>query len=99
MKQNLLETKINQTIQEFENLSNFEPSPDWNEILMDKISSKQSNSSAIKYAVLIAFLLLINISFLILYTRKETVSETSQKSQDLKNISNELLISPNSTKE
>lgn len=99
MKQNLLETKVNQTIYEFENLSNFEPSPDWNEILMDKISSKQSISSGIKYAVLIAFLLLINISFLILFTRKETVSETSQSVEALKTISNELLISPNSTKE
>jgi hypothetical protein len=99
MKQNLLETKINQTIYEFENLSNFEPSPDWNQNLLEKISSKQSHSSGIKYAVWVAFLLLINISVLILFSRKESISETSQRSEVLKTISHELLIFPNSTQE
>jgi hypothetical protein len=99
MKQNLLETKINQTIYEFENLGTIEPSTEWNQSLMEKISSKKSNSSGMKYVVLIFFLTLINITFLILYSKNESVSQTSQKGEDLKSISNELLISPNSTKE
>jgi hypothetical protein len=99
MKQNLLENKINHSIHEFENLSNIVPSSDWDKNLMEKISSKQSNSSVTKFAVLIILLTLINISFLILFSKNESMPQTSQKSEELKNISNELLISPNSTKE
>lgn len=99
MKQNLLENRINQSIREFENLSNIEPSSVWEQNLMNKISSKQSQSSGVKYAVLIISLICFNIAFLILFSRNESESQTSQKGEELRNISNELLISPNSTQE
>ncbi len=99
MKQNLLENKINQSISEFENLSNIEPSSDWEQNLLNKISSKQSQSSGVKYTVFIIFIICFNIAFLIEFSRKESVSQSSQKSMELKNISTELLISPNSTQE
>jgi hypothetical protein len=99
MESTKLQNKIIQTLHEFESLENIEPTSDWNQTLMEKIASKQSNTTGLKYKVLVLLLVFINITFLLIFSRNKSVSKPSQQNIDLRTIANELLISPNSLNE
>jgi len=99
MESTNLQNKIIQTLYEFESLENIEPTSDWNQTLMEKIASKQSNDTGLKYKVLVLLLVSINITFLLIFSGNKSISKPSQQNIDLRAISNELLVSPNSLNE
>ncbi len=103
MKNSLLENKVNQTIREFDNLENIEPSSDWNQTLMERIASEQSNNSSefsgVRFNVLVLLLILINITFFIGFSNNNNFEQKSIHNEDLRSISKELLSISNSLNE
>ncbi len=103
MKNSLLQNKVNQTIREFDNLENIEPSSVWNQTLMERIASKQANNSSefsgVRFNVLVLFLILLNITFFIRFSNNNNFEQKSIHNEDLRSISKELLSISNSLNE
>lgn len=99
MKEKKFNSSISQTLQEFESMENIQPSTEWHNSLMQKLSVAKPNSisrfSSPKFAVVILFLVMANIGFV--FTTVMNVSQqTPRRVKDLQVISKELLINPGS---
>lgn len=78
MKEQELNSRVSQTLREFESMENIQPSTEWNDLLMQKLSVAKPNSiarfSSSKFAVLILFFVMENIGFVF-----KTVMNDSQQ--------------------
>ena len=99
MKEQELNNRVSQTLQEFESIENIQPSSEWNDLLMQKLSLAKPNSlakfSSPKFAVLILFVVMANIGFVFKTVMHDT-QQTPNRDKELQVISNELLINPSS---
>jgi len=97
-----LNIKVNQKLQEFEAFTDMHPSPDWEQSLMGRldIAKSKTNSlfSAGKFAAAILLFIIINIGFIINMLTDNSV-KTSNKDNEFKVISKELLINETSIRD
>ena len=97
MKEQELNNKVSQTLQEFESMENIQPSAEWNNSLMQKLSVAKPNSiagfSSSKFAVLMLFVVMANIGF-VFKTVMNDSQQTPNRDKELQVISKELLINP-----
>jgi hypothetical protein len=97
MKESEFSFRILQKLNEFETMENIQPSEEWNQLLMKKLSTARSNSvrgmSAVKFAVAALLILLINIGF-ILNTVIRDSKQLLRHDSELQIISKEFLINP-----
>ena len=99
MKKQELENRVSQVLHEFDSLENLQPSTEWNDSLMQKLSVTKPNSIALystsKLAILILFVVMANVGFIF-----KTVMNDSQqipsRANELQVISKELLINSSS---
>jgi flagellar biogenesis protein FliO len=91
-KLNLL---VEQKLQVFENLEELNTSSNWETNLNSKLLyAKPKSNLSMKYSLIIALLIIINASF-ILFSVVKKQNTSSSRTQDLKVITNEILISQN----
>ena len=68
MKKQELENRVSQVLHEFDSLENLQPSTEWNDSLMQKLSVTKPNSIALystsKLAILILFVVMANVGFI-----------------------------------
>jgi hypothetical protein len=97
MKELELNNRVLQKLTEFDSLENIQPSENWNQSLMKKIASARSvpttGPSAVRFAVVVLFILLLNIGF-ILNTMIRNSKQIRLHDSELQIISNEFLINP-----
>lgn len=92
LKINLL---AEQKLQEFENMEVLNVSKDWETNLNIKLQYvKPTLNLSLKYSLILAFLLVFNGAFILISVMKNQ-ENNSDRSQDLKVITNEILISQN----
>jgi hypothetical protein len=102
---NELNSKIEQTLHDFDALQDIQPSDAWQQSLMDKLAATTSDApfsfSTRVLTVVVLLFVALNIGFIL----KETATETSakfvisttledQRATDFKTISKELFINP-----
>jgi hypothetical protein len=101
MKEPELSGKVQQKIDEFEKLELIHPSSDWNNRLMEKVSSVHQYSptkvSTGAITALVLFLILINVGFILTTLVNNSLKE-SDRAKDLQIISCELFVNPVSIK-
>lgn len=94
-----INNKINQSLNKFEKLAGMQPDEDWSVQLMDKLDNlkpgRETGISLYKNAIVIIFLVLINIGFVFISLSLKS-SEPSYNMKDMQVISRELLINPTS---
>jgi hypothetical protein len=97
MKESELSNKIIQRLNEFETLEYLNPSANWNQSLMNKLTSAKlkatSKISTNKPFIMVLFIVLINIGFIL----NEVIGDSRQakyRDKELQVISKELLINP-----
>ena len=99
MQEQELNNRVSQTLQEFESIENIQPSAEWNDSLMQRLSVAKQNSTTTfylpKYAVVIAFVVMANIGF-VFKTMMNDSQQTPSRDKELQVISKELLINPGS---
>jgi hypothetical protein len=97
MKDPEINFRVQQKLEEFEQMDRIYPSVDWNSTLMERINSVPQHSPA-KYSIvrvnmLFLILILINVGFILTTLVNGTVKE-SNRIKDLQVVSHELLINP-----
>lgn len=99
MKEQELNTRVSQTLQEFESMENIQPSAEWNDSLMQKLSVAKPNSiatfSSSKYAVVMLFVVMANIGFVFTAVMNDS-PQAPNRDKELQTISKELLSNPSS---
>jgi hypothetical protein len=94
MNEPILTNKAEEALHEFESLENFHPSLDWNEKLMNKLQAQRSKSSFTplnKFTAVIGVVVLLNVSLVL---ASILGNDQSDRENNLKVISIELLSSP-----
>jgi hypothetical protein len=97
MKESELIGRVNKKLDEFEKLDSIYPSPDWNNSLMEKVSSVHQYSPT-KFSTgvitsMVLILILINVGFILTTLVNSSVKE-GRRAQDLQVISSELFVNP-----
>ena len=99
MQEQKLNNRVSQTLQEFESMENIQPSVEWNDSLMQRLSVAKQNSTttfnSLKYVVVILFVVMANIGFALKVIRNNS-EQTSDRAKELQLISKELLSNPTS---
>ncbi len=99
MQEQELNNRVSQTLQEFESMENIQPSSEWNDSLMQKLSVAKPNSiarfSSSKYALLMLLVVIANIGFIFKTTMNES-QQTPSREKELQVISKELLSNSSS---
>jgi hypothetical protein len=99
MENKELKKRVIQSLEAFEALEELQPSNQWNESLMKRLSSSKRRSTAKKTAgtviVVITLLCLLNIGFGITILLTDT-GQSEERKAGLEIISKELLINPSS---
>ena len=99
MKEQELNNRVSQTLEEFESMESIQPTSEWNDSLMQKLSVAKQNSiagfSLSKYAVVMLFVVIANIGF-VFKTVINDSQQTPNRDKELQVIVKELLINPGS---
>jgi hypothetical protein len=102
MKESELYNQVSQKVREFETLADIEPSYDWNQSLMDRISNTtiapSSGFSPMKSAAVLVLVVLVNVGIILTFLNNDN-TRTLRRGNDLKKISTEFLINPTSISE
>ena len=93
MKEQNLNSKVQKSLLEFESIENIDISEDWNNNLMNKISTSKSKSSITnsKITFVVLLIILLNIGF-ILNTLFSSSEKSTHRTKVLQVVSKELLI-------
>ena len=97
MKEQELNKKVFESIQEFESIGNIESSVEWNNSLIQKISLAKPNSRFVmvshKYLLIVMLIAVLNIG-LIFKAINISSNQIPSRKEELKLVSKELLINP-----
>lgn len=97
MKEQELNKKVFESIQEFESIGNIESSVEWNNSLIQKISLAKPNSrfamASPRYLLIVMLIVVLNIG-LIFKVINISSSQISSRKEELKFVSKEFLINP-----
>ena len=100
MKKQELNNKVSQALHEFDSMKNLQPSAEWNDSLMQKLSVAKPNSitthSTSKVVILILFIVLANVGF-VFKTVMNDSQQIPRRANELQVISKELLINSSSS--
>lgn len=99
MKKQELNNRVNQALHEFDSMENLQPSAEWNDSLIQKLSVAKPNLittySTSKVVLLLLFVVMANVGFVF----KTVMNDTHQipsRAYELHVISKELLINSSS---
>ena len=102
MKQQEINSRIQQTLHEFESLEIIQPSSDFNQLLMNKLASKsitpEKSYETAKSAVALFFIIIINIGIILSFITKDN-GQSLLRGNELRAVSKEFLINPTSISE
>lgn len=91
------EINIIQSFEYFDSMRSIEPSPDWNESLMQRLEAEGRKAPGEKlsnaYTLILSLFVLVNIAFL-LQVIIGSSSDSMSRSQELQMVSKEILINP-----
>jgi hypothetical protein len=89
--------QVQQVLTEYESLGEIRPSAGWDQDLMNKLDSSRPSPGSVsvfpRYAVLVAFILMINLGLFLKFVIHD-IRQPSLRSEQLKSISTEFLINP-----
>ncbi len=95
MKKQELENRVSQALHEFYSMENLQPSDEWKDSLMQKLSVAKPNSivtySTSKLAIIILFIIMANVGFVFRTIMKDS-QQIPRRANELQVISKELLI-------
>ncbi|MCX6156995.1 MAG: hypothetical protein NTY74_03335 [Ignavibacteriae bacterium] len=98
MKAQTKDESLMQKLNEYESIESIQPSAEWNNSLMNRLNSAKPNKnkrySPLGIAVIITFIVVINLGFLI-KSLMDNAEDSQQRNMDLQVISKELLINSN----
>jgi hypothetical protein len=90
-----LDFLVKQKLQEYDNLKELNISNDWETKLNLKLKrGKPASTASLQYSLILVILIAINISF-IMFSIIQKQENDSRRTQDLKVVNNEILISQN----
>lgn len=90
-----LDFLVEQKLQEYDNLKELNISNDWETNLNLKLKrGKPASTVSLQYSLILVILIAINISF-IMFSIIQKQENDSRRTQDLKVVNNEILISQN----
>ncbi len=99
MKEQELNNKVSQILNEFESMEGIQPSSDWDASLLKKLNYSKHNkfisSPLINIAAVVVVVVIINAGFLVNLLSKPT-NESITRKDELQIVSKELLINPTS---
>lgn len=102
MKESELHNQVSQKVREYETLADIEPSLNWDQSLMDRISNTSMSSSPgfspMKSAAVLVLVVLVNVGIILTFLNNDN-TRTLKRGNDLKKISTEFLINPTSISE
>jgi hypothetical protein len=97
MENSGLDRKVSNILHEFEKLGDIQPSDDWNQSLMSRLSSTRPNSGGMSsitpFALMVLLFLLVNLGFITTSIIGDS-TQAQPRNKELLVISNELLINP-----
>ena len=97
MEESVLNRKVLRILNEFESIEDIQPSADWNQSLMNRLSSSGSPTTprftTTRYAAVILLFVLVNLGF-ILNSILGGSFQTIHNDKELMVISNELFVNP-----
>jgi hypothetical protein len=96
MEEQELNKKVSAALSEFEALQRYELSADWDTQLRNKLriaqSKRENRTPALGLAVIVLFFILANLGLIL--GKGATKNQTDVRDEELRAISNELLINP-----
>ena len=97
MEESVLNRKVLRILNEFEAIEDIQPSADWNQSLMKRLSSPESSTTPIfnttRYAAVILLFVLVNLGF-ILNSILGGSFQTLHNDKELMVIATELFVNP-----
>jgi hypothetical protein len=97
MEESVLNMKVLKILNEFDAIEDIQPSADWNQSLMNRISSSKPHSLPdflpARFALVVMLFVLVNLGF-ILSSLIGNSNKVLYRDKELLVISNELLINP-----
>lgn len=98
MKTQTKDERVLQKLDEFDAIETIHPTAEWNNSLMNKLSSskrnKRNGNSPVGIAIIVIFIVVINIGFLI-KSLIDNTDNSQQRDMDYQVISKELFINSN----
>jgi hypothetical protein len=97
MKESVLKSKVLKMLNDFDTMEDIQPSANWNQSLMNRLSSLKPHSNSnflpTRFVVVVLLFVLVNLGFILSSVIGDS-NQALQRNSELLAISKELLINP-----